>query len=249
MDDSISALNRKLRTIIVDDEKYARNDLKELLTDFPLVEVVGEAKNINDAISLISQHNPDLIFLDIQFPGENGFDLFNKIETSAKIIFVTAFNEYAIRAFEVNACDYLLKPVHPARLKKSIDRLQYNKNEIKPLNSTFNNEDLIYIQLNYKYYFVRMGSIICIKAFDHFTEIITNTGLKGLTNKCLYEWEECLPKDSFLKIHRSTIINKHLVERIDRGQNYSFLVKMKCIDYGIPISRRYAKQIKADLEF
>ena len=218
---------KKYKTLIVDDEKYARNDLKELLEVYPFIDIVGEAKNINSAIEMIEQLNPDLIFLDIQFPGESGFDLFDKINISAKVVFVTAFNEYAIRAFEVNACDYLLKPVNPDRLDLTIKRLKESGN-IENVNVvTFNNEDRIYIQINYRYYFVHIQSIIKIQASDHFTEIITNNGLKGLTNKSLIEWEECLPKYSFVKVHRSTIINNNYVEKIERGNNYSFQVIMK----------------------
>ena len=238
---------KKYKTLIVDDEKYARNDLKELLAFYPIIDVVGEAKSISTALELIEQLNPDIIFLDIQFPGELGFDLFDKTNIAAKVIFVTAYNEYAIRAFEVNACDYLLKPINPDRLALTIKRIMERNENNKNLTGSYNDEDLIYIQLNYRYYFVKISSIIKIQAQDHYTEIITNIGLKGLTNKSLIEWEECLPQNSFLKIHRSTIINKNYVDRIERGKNYSFYVYIKNIENPIVLSRRMARQIKNSL--
>ena len=113
--------NEKIyRTLIVDDEKYARKDLIEQLAEFSCIDIIGEAKNIRIAIEQIDLLAPDLIFLDIQFPGETGFDLFEKTVIRSKVIFVTAFDQFAIRAFEVNACDYLLKPVNPVRLAVTI---------------------------------------------------------------------------------------------------------------------------------
>lgn len=232
------------RTLIVDDEKYTRSDLRELLSVFPTIEIVGEAKNIKTAVEAIENLKPDLIFLDIQFPGETGFDLFEKTDVKAKVIFVTAYDEFAIRAFEVNACDYLLKPVNPDRLALSIKRLQENHDEIVTSKQLLTNEDSIYLQMNYKYYFIRIDSIIKISAADHYTEIVTSKGLRGLTNKSLKEWEESLPNETFIQIHRSTIININFVENVERGAKYSLYIKMKNIEKPIPISRRYASQIK-----
>ena len=113
----------RFKAIIVDDERLARKDLIFLLKDFPEIEVIDEAHNVESAVSLINEHQPDVIFLDIQMPGESGFDLLEQIETNANIIFVTAHDEYALKAFEVNALDYLLKPILPKRLKESIERL------------------------------------------------------------------------------------------------------------------------------
>ena len=231
-------------TLIVDDERFARNDLKELLSIFPTIKVVGEAKNIKTAVEAIEQLKPDLIFLDIQFPGETGFELFQKTDVRAKVIFVTAYDEYAIRAFDVNACDYLLKPVNPERLALAVKRLQENREPTLHKNIILNNEDSIYLQLNYKYYFVRVDSIIKITAADHFTEITTTKGLHGLTSKHLCDWEESLPKDTFIQVHRSAIINMNYVERIERRANYSHQIYIKDMAEPIPISRRYAAKIK-----
>ena len=239
------SIESKYRTLIVDDEKFARSDLIELLSVIPDIDVVGEAKNIKTAVEAIEQLKPDLIFLDIQFPGETGFELFDKIDVKAKVIFVTAYDEYAIRAFDVNACDYLLKPVNPDRLSLAVKRLLENRENTIAKNISLTNIDSIYLQINYKYYFLRVDSIIKITAADHYSEIITTKGLRGLTNKRLSEWSDCLPKESFIQVHRSTIINMNFVEKVERGANYSYHLYLKNIDEPISISRRYASQIKS----
>src|SRR3989339_1535982 len=111
-----------IKALIVDDERLARVSLRKLLEPYPYIEIAGEADSCENAIELIDLHKPKLIFLDIQLSGETGFDLLEIIDNSIKIIFVTAFDEFAIRAFDVNAIDYLLKPVNPERLKVSIER-------------------------------------------------------------------------------------------------------------------------------
>jgi len=241
--------DKKFRTIIVDDEMYARRDLIELIDKFPCIEIIGEAKSIQSAVEIIEQLKPDLIFLDIQFPGETGFDLFEKTNVNARVVFVTAYNEYAIRAFEVNACDYLLKPVNPNRLEMTIKRILEYREELHTSGNAFNNEDSIYIQLNNYHYFIRIDTIIKITAADHFTEILTINGQKGLSNKQLNEWHKCLPADSFIQVHRSSIVNMNFVEKISRGAYYSHQIKMKCMETPIPISRKYLKQIKEKFPF
>lgn len=240
---------KKYRTLIVDDEKYARKDLREQLSGFSCIDVIGEAKNIQTAVEQIERLSPDLVFLDIQFPGETGFDLFERTNIRAKVIFVTAFDEFAIRAFEVNACDYLLKPVNPFRLALTIKRVCENQEPVVIRGNVFRNEDSIYMQLNYKYYFIRIDSIVKITATDHFTEIITSNGIRGLSNKHLFEWEDCLPKSSFVQVHRSSIINMNFVEKIMRGANYSHQIIMRGLETSIPISRKYLRQIKGRFPF
>jgi len=235
---------KKYRTLIVDDEKYARNDLREQLSVFSCIDVIGEAKSIQTAVEQIERLTPDLVFLDIQFPGETGFDLFERTNIRAKVIFITAFDEFAIRAFEVNACDYLLKPVNPFRLALTIKRVCDNQEPLLIHGNVFRDEDSIYIQLNYKYYFIRIDSIVKITATDHFTEIITSKGIKGLSNKHLFEWDDCLPKSSFVQVHRSSIVNINFVEKVTRGDNYSHQIKMKGLETSMTIGRKYLRQIR-----
>src|SRR4028119_23335 len=116
-----------VRTIIIDDERLARNELKKLLQEFSEIEVIDEAANVEEGLEKIEQHNPDLIFLDIQMPGKTGFDLLEELHRSPKVVFTTAYDEFALKAFEVNALDYLLKPVEPKRLSDAIQKLHQDE--------------------------------------------------------------------------------------------------------------------------
>src|SRR5690242_15101098 len=113
-----------IKAIIIDDERLARNELKKLLGDFPEIEVVAEAANANEGIEKIDNFSPELIFLDIQMPGKTGFDMLAEMDRTPNVIFTTAYDEYALKAFEVNALDYLLKPIEPKRLADAIQKLQ-----------------------------------------------------------------------------------------------------------------------------
>src|ERR1700712_3059716 len=117
------------KALIIDDERLARNELKKLLQDFPEVEVIGEAANANEGIEKIESLSPDLIFLDIQMPGKTGFDMLTELERAPHVIFTTAYDEYALKAFEVNALDYLMKPVEPKRLADALHKLQQKDEE------------------------------------------------------------------------------------------------------------------------
>jgi two-component system, LytTR family, response regulator len=237
-------MKSNIRVLIVDDEELARSDLYALLLKIPSIEIVGEANSIQLAIEAIEKLNPDVIFLDIQFPRETGFDLLEKIDTKAKIIFVTAFDKYAIRAFEVNALDYLIKPVDPERLALTIERLESSNDSSEKKLTDFNYTDSIFIEHGNSFYFVKINSIIMISAAGAYTEIITFKGLKVLAHKSMKEWEMRLPQNSFVRIHRSTIINIDFIEKMDKWFNYSYRVYLKNIDKPISISRRYIAAIR-----
>jgi two-component system LytT family response regulator len=237
-------LGKKFKAIIVDDEELARSDLIVQLSRFSSVEVIGEADNLKTAKEIIQKINPDIIFLDIQFPGESGFELLDKIDTKSKIIFVTAFDEYAIRAFEVNAQDYLLKPVNPERLALTLERLEEMKEPSGEELRKFNTDDSIFIEINNRYHFIRINSIIKITAAGNYSEIITINGQKGLTQKSMKEWESRLPENLFIRIHRSTIVNTEFIEKVEPWFNYSYCVYLKGSDKPEVMSRRYVSRIK-----
>ncbi len=113
-----------MKAIIIDDERLARNELKKLLQEFPEVDVIAEAANANEGIDKIESLSPDLIFLDIQMPGKTGFDMLTELERAPHVIFVTAYDEHALKAFEVNALDYLMKPVEPKRLADALTKVK-----------------------------------------------------------------------------------------------------------------------------
>jgi two-component system LytT family response regulator len=233
-------LNTKLRAIIVDDERLARADLRSMLADMENVDIVGEAANISSAAELIGRENPDLVFLDIQMPGESGFDLLEKVELQAQVVFVTAFDEYAIRAFEVNAVDYLLKPVNPERLRTALERVSRREAASTGDGHDLHYDDALLLTFNTHRKFVRINSIICIQSAADYTELITSDGKKGLVRKTMSEWEERLPREYFCRIHRTAIVNIDFVETIDKKDGDSYEIRLKGVAAPLPVSRRYA---------
>jgi len=235
----------KYRAIIVDDEKLAREDLKLVLSKFTEILIVGEADKLKTAENLCNELKPDLLFLDIKLKGEIGFELLSRIYKGIKIIFVTAFDEFAVRAFEVNALDYLLKPISEERLKLTLEKL-FNEDEADNENSDQKLEinDSIFIQLNHNHQFLKIRDIIVINSASDYTEIITNDYKKHLTAKPMREWESRLPERNFCRIHRSTIINLNYIENVEEWFNNTYSVKIKGIDKPYNMSRNYASKIK-----
>ena len=235
-----------LKAIIVDDERLARVNLKKLLEPHPEIEIVGEASSCNSAIDMINMFNPQLIFLDIQLSGETGFELLEKIDTSIKIIFVTAYDEYAIRAFEVNAIDYLLKPVNPDRLKVAIERVIKKEKVQKSEAKSYEYSDSIYVHLNnYASRFIKISSISCIEPVGNYSKIVTIEGKHCLVLKTLKQWQEELPDNNFVRIHRSSIVNIEHVDHIEKDSNTQHRAYMKNVPEPLEVSRRYARKLKA----
>lgn len=232
------------KALIVDDERLARKELISMLAEFPEIKIAGEASEVSTAQKLIIETEPDVIFLDIQMPGESGFDLIDSIPIETKIIFVTAFDEYAIRAFDVNALDYLLKPVNPKRMKEAIDRLKSVDRETTDGTKKLVEEDRLLLAINNKLQFIKVSSIICISAAGDYTEIQTSNGIKGVTLKSLKEWEFRLPEKLFIRIHRSTIINLDSVDKFEEWFNNSYRVYLNSIKEPFTISRRYSSKLK-----
>ncbi len=234
----------KLHALIVDDESLAREDLRTVLKDFKQVKVVAEADSIATAVTAIKKFNPDLVFLDIKLPGESGFDLLNQIKVDAHIIFVTAYDEYAIRAFEVNAKDYLLKPVTKERLEQALENISSQKNGEKKKLKNLEYDDRVFLLINDKYTFLEIETIIVIKSADDYTDIYSSDGKSGLALKSMQEWENRLPEKHFVRIHRSTIININYIIRIEKWFNNSFKVYLKDVKVPEVMSRRYAAKVK-----
>src|SRR6476646_10206786 len=132
-----------MRAIIIDDERLARAELRKLLQDFPEVEVIDEAANAEEGIEKIDGQQPDLIFLDIQMPGKTGFDMLSQLERSPQVIFTTAYDEFALKAFEVNALDYLLKPIEPKRLADAIQKLSGGEHKEVRTEGEFTNNSML----------------------------------------------------------------------------------------------------------
>jgi len=188
--------------------------------------------------------HPNLVFLDIQLRGESGFDLLDKIDADIDFVFVTAYDKYAIRAFEVNAQDYLLKPVSSDRIRLTIGKLTHNANKEAASQRRLNYDDVIFLMLNSRYRFLKIETIIAITSEADYSYIHTNDKVRSITRKTMREWESRLPENHFCRIHRETIVNLEYVSKIDDSLSNSYKVYIKGIEKPFLMSRRYAAKIK-----
>ncbi len=209
-----------------------------------VIEVVSETEDVKSTVDIIDQLKPDVVFLDIQMPGESGFDLFDKINVIPKVIFVTAFDEYAIRAFEVNALDYLLKPVHPSQLARSIERLESEEDSQDGMDRELDFDDRLFLNIDNQMIFLKLKTIIHISAAGDYSEVFTNDGKKGLVLKSMKAWEKRLPEKYFIRVHRSTIINMEYLDHIEEWFNYSYRIYLKGKKTPLVMSRRYGMKLK-----
>jgi two-component system LytT family response regulator len=236
---------KRATAIIVDDERPARREMAYLLKAIPEIEVVGEAENIGGAIELIESVKPAVVFLDIQLAGENGFELLEKVSGDFKVIFVTAYDAYALRAFEVNAADYLLKPVEPARLELSVKRILGESDEPLSGDKRFRYSDLIYVsQTNRTSRFIRLDSVVAIQSVGNYSRLVTKDGNGYLVLKTIKQWEEELPEKHFIRIHRSAIINLQFISRIEKHSGNCHRIHMLNINDPLEVSRSCASKLK-----
>lgn len=240
-------MTKEYRALLVDDERLSRNDLRQLLESHQNVSVVGEAANGDEALNMIKEVHPDLVFLDIQMPGMNGFDVLEQIGSDIKVIFVTAFDEYALRAFEVNALDYLLKPVNPERLSQSIERLELAPGDDSSELRELEYHDRLLLKLDSSLGFLKISTIVSITSAGDYSEVLCSTRKKYLVHKSMSEWETRLPSTFFNRIHRTTIVNMEFVDRLEEWFNNSYRVYLKGIEEPYVMSRRYVAKLKQKL--
>jgi two-component system, LytTR family, response regulator len=238
------------RTIIIDDERLARNELKKLLQDFGEIEVIDEAANVQEGIDKIEQHRPDLIFLDIQMPGKTGFDLLEELERAPKVIFTTAYDEFALKAFEVNALDYLLKPVEPRRLSDAIQKLHQeesrepsmNGSGVATRNGLLGEEDQVFVKDGERCWFVKLNEIRLFESVGNYAKVFFGPN-KPLILKSLNALEERLDEKVFFRANRKHIINMRWIEKIEPYFNGGLLLELKGGEK-IEVSRRQTVKFK-----
>lgn len=239
--------------LIIDDEKLARELLREYLTAFPDIEVLGECSKGTEAVEQINKLKPDLIFLDVQMPGMTGFDVLDEIEHMPYVIFTTAYDHYAIKAFEKNAVDYLLKPLDQERFKLAIERAQQRQktesSNIEDLLSSMHTpkarasyESHIFVQKSEKLFNLPVEDIIYLEASGDYT-IISAKNDQYVSSSGIGKLEEIMNPDIFIRVHRSTIINVNYLKEIERHFNGGMVVKMQN-GKSFPVSRTYAKIIR-----
>ena len=232
------------KAIIIDDERLARNELKKLLLDFPNVEVIDEAANAAEGIKKIDALGPDLIFLDIQMPGKTGFDMLQELDKAPHVIFTTAYDEYALRAFEINAIDYLLKPVSAKRLKTAIEKLGESLDASRARIIKLNYNDRLMVEHKKSVNFIKISQITHVTASGEYSYVHTNDGREFITSKPLNEWEIRLPDENFCRIHRSTILNFDYIVKIDHNITGTAEVILQGSPESFKISRNYYKKLK-----
>ncbi|HWB92976.1 MAG TPA: response regulator [Puia sp.] len=238
-----------IKAIIIDDERLARNELKKLLMDFPEIEVIAEAANAAEGVEKIDSLNPDLIFLDIQMPGKTGFDMLSELERTPNVIFTTAYDEYALKAFEVNALDYLLKPVEPKRLADALQKLQLEEDKepisdhtISVNRSILNEHDQVFVKDGERCWFVKLSDIRLFESVGNYAKVYFGPN-KPLILKSLNALEERLDEKVFFRANRKHIVNLRLIEKIEPYFNGGLLLEMKGGEK-IEVSRRQTVKFK-----
>ncbi|VXD17561.1 LytTR family DNA-binding domain-containing protein [Marinoscillum sp. 108] len=235
-----------MKTLIVDDERLARKELMSLLEPHKKIDVVGEATDVDDAIEKINELNPDLIFLDIQMPGKSGFDLLESLDHVPRVIFTTAYDEFALKAFEVNALDYLLKPVQPERLEEAIAKLHVesdrNLSHADAEKRSLGKDDQVFVKDGDKCWFVKLADVRLFESDGNYIKVYFG-GNKPMIHKSLNALDERLDDRTFFRASRKHIINLGWVENIDTWFNGGLLVQLKGGEK-IEVSRRQAARFK-----
>jgi two-component system LytT family response regulator len=237
---------RRRHAVIVDDERLARRELRTLLEDAHAehVHVVGEAETVATAARLVHATDADVVFLDIQLAGETGMDLLPRLGADVDVVFVTAYDEYTLRAFEINAVDYLLKPVVPERLALTVRRLVAAQ-PVAESRETVGYDERLFLRLGDERAFVRVRDIMALEAEgDGSTLRLAPSHARKASGKSLREWEQRLPDRHFVRIHRSTIVNLEYVERLEPWSHASQLVYLRGVSEPLTMSRRFAARLR-----
>ncbi|MBL7943722.1 MAG: response regulator transcription factor [Flavobacteriales bacterium] len=237
----------KFKTLIVDDERLARKELAGLLANFPQIELLGECSNADEAQKFIEQHHPDLLFLDIQMPGKTGFELLEQLESVPTVIFVTAYDEHAIQAFEVNALDYLLKPVEEDRLADAIGKVERQaEREQRAIDESkearLGQDDQIFLKDGEKCWFVSLRDVRLFESEGNYVRVFFNNH-KPLILKSLNNLEDRLDVRTFFRTNRKYIVNLRWVEQVENWFNGGLRLTLKDGTH-VEVSRRQAAKFR-----
>ena len=240
-----------MKTLIVDDSRLARNELKRLLKEFDNVNIVGEAANVDEALDKIAELKPDLVFLDIQMPGKSGFDLLEELESVPEIIFSTAYDEHALKAFEYNALDYLVKPVEKQRLagavSKVFDKIKKKEKEEENGDDKLTIHDQVFVKDGEKCWFVQLSDIRLFEVSGNYTTVYFGD-FKPMITRTLNYLESRLDDITFFRANRQQIINLKSIERIEPWFSGSLRIYLKGGEE-IDVSRRQTLKFKDLMSF
>ncbi|MCL6523769.1 MAG: LytTR family transcriptional regulator DNA-binding domain-containing protein [Thermoflavifilum sp.] len=233
------------RALIIDDERLARNELRRLLKEFPEIQVVGEAANAQEGIQQIEDLEPDLLFLDIQMPDKTGFELLEMLDKVPAVIFTTAYDEYALKAFEFNALDYLMKPIEPRRLADALQKLRQQEEKEKQNllgRGVLSEHDQVFVKDGERCWFVKLYDIRLFESAGNYARVYFGNN-KPLILKSLNALEERLDPRIFFRANRKHIVNLRHIEKIDPYFNGGLLLEMRGGEK-IEVSRRQAVKFK-----
>jgi two-component system LytT family response regulator len=235
-----------MRALIVDDERLARKELIKLLEDHPMIEVVGEAMNADEALNMINDLNPDLLFLDIQMPGKTGFQLLEMLDAVPLVVFTTAYDEFALKAFEVNALDYLLKPIQPERLSETISKLAEKERAkivaIRGPEKKLGLNDQVFVKDGDRCWFVSLTNVRLFESDGNYIKVYFDAN-RPMIHKSLNALDEKLDERAFFRASRKHIVNLSWVEGIEPWFNGGLMVRLRGGDK-VEVSRRQAAKFK-----
>jgi two-component system LytT family response regulator len=234
-----------MKALIIDDERLARVELRRLLTPFKDINIVGEAVNVDDALNKITELNPELIFLDIQMPGKNGFELLEELDSVPIVVFTTAYDEYALKAFEYNAMDYLLKPIEPKRLEDTIKKIIEKNRKTAVLESespVLKESDQVFVKDGDRCWFVKLVNVRLFESEGNYVRLYFDDN-KPLILRTLNYLDERLDNKTFFRANRKHIVNLKWIENIEPWLNGGLLVKLKGGNK-VEVSRRQAIKFK-----
>lgn len=236
-----------MKALIVDDERLARKELMKLLEDHSSIEVVGEAANADEAITMVNELNPDLLFLDIQMPGKTGFQLLEELDSVPMVVFTTAYDEFALKAFEVSALDYLLKPIQAERLSETVSKImERERNKVNVARGEGDKKlglnDQVFVKDGERCWFVSLSNIRLFESDGNYIKVYFDTN-RPMIHKSLNALDEKLDERAFFRASRKHIINLSWVEGIEPWFNGGLMVKLKGGDK-VEVSRRQAAKFK-----
>ncbi|WP_420316899.1 LytR/AlgR family response regulator transcription factor [Ekhidna sp.] len=231
-----------MKAIIVDDERLARKELMSLLANHPEIEVVDEAANPDEAVEKIEKHDPDVVFLDIQMPGKTGFEMLEEMEKVPQVIFTTAYDEFALKAFDYNALDYLLKPIQPERLTESLNKVTIKAAKNPAKDQKLSSKDQVFVKDGDKCWFVKLEDVRLFESDGNYIKVYFDK-FKPMIHKSLNALDERLDDRHFFRASRKHIINLGWVESIDTWFNGGLLVQLKGGEK-IEVSRRQSARFR-----
>lgn len=236
-----------MRTLIIDDEPDARAELRWLLSAHPGYTVVGEAATLASARKRLAAPDYDLVFLDVQLVGGSGFDLVPQVRPGARVIFVTAFDRYALRAFEVNALDYLLKPVATDRFAHALARARHDASPPAPPAAGLRPEDTVLVRTDAGDRFVPLAQISVIFSNENYSDVVLRTGERLLTRRTMKAWEEQLPSTHFKRAHRQALVSLAWIEGHRRDTRETAELRMAGVKEPVPVSRNHLAELRRHL--